>query len=186
MLVSADHDALEAAKALNRSLVRAALSWNVDPGKATHNPVFMRDGRLNYLAADSMRRATYRFLKEIGVLEGGFNGAHRLTVPLDHIDQAADAAFDNGLDTERMIEMLVGLLCYEFGSLCGTFPDDQMSTNPRAKSANFPDESEEMVSVMHNLEVLGYVQRSQNDAGRPDFQWTPEAHPILKRLALVL
>jgi hypothetical protein len=188
MTIPARHDAsFEAAKALHRSLVRAALSWNVDPENATHNPVFMRDGRLNYYATMTTREQTYSFLRENGVLEEGFNGTDRLTVPLDQIDQAADAAFDKGVATERVVETLIGLLWNEFGSLYtrdGTHLDIQMSPNPRATSLNFPDEAEEMVSVMHNLQVLGYVQATQIGGDPPGFQWTPEALPILRRLYL--
>jgi hypothetical protein len=184
----ANHKALrEAAKALHRSLVRAALSWNVDPEKATHNPVFMRDGRLNYVGTATTREETYSFLRENGVLGEGFNGAHRLIVPLDQIDRAADTAFDKGIATERVIERLIGLLSYEFGSLHtshGTFPDIQMPPNPGSTSLNFPDEAEEMVSVMHNLELLGYVRATQISEGHSGFQWTPEALPILTRLYL--
>ena len=188
MTIPARPDALlEAAKALHRSLVRAALSWNVDPENATHNPVFMRDDRLNYYATVTTREQTYAFLRENGVLEEGFNGADRLTVPLDQIDRAADAAFDKGVATERVVERLIGLLWYEFGSFdtsCGTFPEIQMSPNPRATSLNFPDEAEEMVSMIHNLEVLGYVRATQIGGGLPGFQWTPDALPILRRLYL--
>jgi len=178
---------LEAAKALHRSLVRAALSWNVDPENATHNPVFMRDGALNYISHESTREATYSFLRQTGVLEEGFNGAHRLTVPLDKIDFAADATFDKGVDTDRVVEILIGLLWYEFGSLgtsYGNYPDIQMSSDPRATSVHFPGEAEEMVSVMQNLLILGYVQATQSSGALPGFQWTPEALPILKRLYL--
>lgn len=178
---------LEAAKALHRSLVRAALSWNVDPAKAIHNPVFMRDGALNYYSSMSTREATYLFLRETGVLEEGFNGAKRLTVPLDKIDFAADAAFSKGIDADRIVEILVGLLFDEFGSFEWSFetlPNIQMSSNPRATSINFPDEAEEMVSVLQNLQILGYVQATETKGGQSEFQWAPNALPILQRLYL--
>lgn len=177
---------LEAAKALHRSLVRAALSWNVDPATATHNPVFMRDGALNYISHHSMWEATYSFLRESGILEEGYNGAERLTVPLDKIDFAADAAFDAGIDTARIVEILVGILLDGFSSFSWkneTFPTIQISP-PRAKSINFPDEAEEIASIIQNLQILGYV-RAIETKGEPEFQWTPDALPILKRLNLI-
>jgi hypothetical protein len=178
---------LEAARALNRSLARAALSWNVDPQTATHNPVFVRDGELNYYYTTSMRRQVSSFLRETGVLQPGFNGADRLAVPLDQIDGAADAAFERWIDEERMIEALIGLLEEEFCSFGWnheTFPDIKLTPNPRVWSLNFPDEREEVMSVMKNLQILGYVQVAEVGKEPPRLQWAPLAVPILKRLNL--
>jgi len=176
----------EAAKALHRSLVRAALSWNVDPATATHNPVFMSNGALNYVAHDMTWEATYSFLRETGVLEQGSNGASRLTVPLDKIDFAADTAFEAGIDTDRIVEILIGLLFDGFCSFIwksGTSNIIQLSP-PDATSINFPDEAEEIETVMKNLQILGYVRAIETE-GEPEFEWSPDALPILERLSLV-
>lgn len=176
----------EAAKALHRSLVRAALSWNVDPATATHNPVFMRDGALNYISDSSTWQAVYSFLRETGILEEGYNGADRLTVTLDKIDCAADCAFATGINTARIVEILFGLLFDGFGSLrwkSGPFLIIQISP-PRATSINFPDEAEEIASIMQNLQILGYVRAIETE-GEPEFQCTSDALPILKRLNMV-
>jgi hypothetical protein len=178
----------EAAKALHRVLVRAALSWNVDPERATHNPVFIKDSALNYYFCNSTREHVSSFLRENGVLEEGFNGADRLPVPLDQIDSAADAAFARGIATESIIEALIGLLYDEFNSFYWngqTFPDFQLSPNPRAVSLNFPNEAEELVSVMQNLQILGYVQVMKTGRKLSKFQWTAAAFPILGRLWLL-
>ncbi len=180
---SASH---EAAKALYRSLVRAALSWNVDPATATHNPVFMWDGALNYVSHHSSGEATHWFLRETGILKEGHNGAHRLTVPLHKIDVAADAAFDAGIDTDRIVEILVGFLfdeSYSFRWKDGPDLAIQISP-PRATSINFPDEAEEIEAIMRNLQILGYI-RAIETKGEPEFRWTTEALPILKRLYLI-
>ena len=176
----------EAAKALFRSLVRAALSWNVDPATATHNPVFMRDGALNYLSHNSAGQETHAFLQETGVLEPGFNGAYRLTVALDEIDFAADAAFAKGIDTDRIVEILVGLLFDIYRSFKWV-SEPVLSIKispPYSTSLYFPDEAEEIGLVMQNLQTLGYVA-NQKDRNLKTFQWTKSALPMLKRLYMI-
>jgi hypothetical protein len=183
-----EEESLEAARALHRSLARAALSWNVDPKTATHNPVFVKNGKLNYYYTTSMRRKVSSFLRETGVLQPGFNGADRLAVPLDQIDGAADAAFERGIDIESMVEALMGLLEEEFGSFGwnhATFPEIELSPDPRARSLHFPDEREEVLSVLQNLQILGYVQVAEVGSEPPRFQWAPLALPILKRLYFI-
>lgn len=185
----ASHDAPhEAAKALYRILVRAALSWNVDPKRATHNPVFIKDGALNYYTPSSAWEHTYSFLRETGVLEQGFSGAHRLPVPLDEIDSAADAAFARGIATESIIEALIDLLYHEFHSFYWKgqmFPECKLSPHPKAVSLYFPNEADEVFSVIQNLQILGYVQVMQSAEEPSKFRWTTEAFPILGRLLLL-
>ena len=177
-----------AARELLRSLARAVLSWNVDPENAVHNPVFMRDGVLNYYSPGSDTRETHLFLMRIGILGEGYNGAFRLTVPLSQIDEASDCAFDSGLEEEQIVEELIGFLWAVHTLIYtpdGAYPSVKIGEHPPLKSLYFPDSREEMVSVIRNLQILGYLRQVPREDTSVDYEWRSKALPLLKRRYMV-
>ena len=184
-------DLREAAKRVHRGFVRAALAWGVNPDNATLNPIFIRDGLLNYCSDMSHEQEAHRYLRDKGVLEEGFNRAHRLPVPLDRIDEIADAAFERGCDLDMVVQLTLSLLQYlypVFGGPAGYLSFVLDVSPPSLPSSHYQRSApvDEMRALAEDLHLLGYVTIVPPEGGVPEhYLWTAKSAPLLKRAHLL-
>lgn len=158
-------------RAINRALVNVALRWAVDPQQAHHNPVFWRDGYLNYYDPTSHREEVFTYLKGRGILSDGYNGASKLNSGLDELDEVADADYQRGVDLDVVVGLLVAQLVYQHGEL---YPSSKES------GSDVIVWSERTAAILEHLCKLGYVGPAKLNARR-DYRWTEKAESMLRR-----
>lgn len=162
---------IQSRRAINRALLDVALKWGVDPERAHHNPVFWHDGALHYYDPVSHREEVFAYLKERGILSDGFNGAFKLNYHLDELDKAADADFEQAIDLEVVVSLLVAQLFYGHGELrC----HDQQSDDRRVHHC------EKLTDLVEHLRNLGFVERVEAENSAQIYRWTEVAVPILR------
>ena len=163
----------DAERAIYRGVAHAALVWDVDRASATHNPVFWRDGALNYLSPNSADQKVFAFLRQRRIMTEGFNHANRLNFSFEQLDEALDLDYASGIDFQSVL----GLLFIQF-EWWGFF-----SFGPQA-GPHFIEHTRqhatEVRAIFSHLAALGYLTGGEQSS-EPQYRWTPQAVPIVKQ-----
>ena len=165
----------EAKKAIYRGVVHAAVVWGVDRERATRNPVFWRDGALNYVSHLSHDEDVFAFLRRRGIMSEGFNNAHRLNFTFEQLDDALDTDFSRGIDFEVVLGLMLLQLADRWGFL-GFSPD----AGPYFLKGT-QQWATEVREIFCHLAEMGYLTRISAQTSESRYQWTPKAAPVVKK-----